>query len=231
MSPPTTIPSVNRFITALNAALGKGVLHTLNAASNGADVYEAYLMAIVIRAAKDLHMGIAIEDTSGAPKTTLQLRTSPSSITSGNFTHVVLSRPSSTDELLEVHTGIYVQGTSGVRHECDVVILKRDAGLHCRQHPRSDPRSSAVVWAMEAKFYVTNVGLAKAREYFGLNLEMSGKKSRRTALVVTRSTSSVQKLFTHHTPVGHFYSDVYPGQLTVDNLRSYLRQVLGRCLS
>jgi hypothetical protein len=230
MSPPTTIPSVDRFITALDAALNSGIGHTLSAASNGADVYEAYLMAIVIRAAEDLHMGIAIEDTSGTAKTTLQLRTSPSSITSGSFTHVTLSHPSTGDELLEVHTGIYVQGTSGVRHECDVVILKRDAGVHCRQHPPSDPRSSAVVWAMEAKFYVTNVGLAKAREYFGLNLEMSGKTSRRTALVVTRSTSSVQQLFSHHTPVGHFYSDVYPGQLAANNLRSYLRQVLERCL-
>jgi hypothetical protein len=231
MSPVGPIPNISAFIAAINAALGSGVGHTLSAASQGADVYEAYLMAIVIRAATDIHMGIAIEDTSASPQTTLRLRTTPSSIVFGNFTHAVLSRPGGTDEVLEVHTGVYVQGTSGARHECDVLILKRDAGLHCRK-ALSDPRSADVVWAMEAKFYVANnVGLAKAREYFGLNLEMSGNRSRRTALVVTRSADSIQKLLSHHTPPGHFYRDVYPGQLPVEDLRAYLRQVLTRYLA
>jgi hypothetical protein len=230
MSPAVPIPNISAFIAAINAALGSSVGHTLSAASHGADVYEAYLMAIVIRAATDIHMGIAIEDTAGSSQTMLRLRTSPSTITFGNFTHAVLSRPGGTDEMLEVHTGVYVQGTSRVRHECDVVILKRAAGLRCRRVP-SDPRSADVVWAMEAKFYADNVGLAKAREYFGLNLEMSGKRSRRTALVVTRGADSMQKLLAHHTPPGHFYRDVYPGQLTVDDLRGHLRQVLTRYLA
>lgn len=231
MSAAVPIPSVTAFIAALAAALGTGTGHTLSAASSGADVYEAYLMALVIRAATDIEMGIAIEDTAGAPQTTLQLRTTPSSINFGKFTHAVLSRPGGADEMLEVHTGVYVVGTSGARHECDILLLKREAGLQCRQK-HSDPRSSAVVWAMEAKFYVANnVGLAKAREYFGLNMEMSGNKSRRTALVVTQSANSVQKMFAHHTPAGYFYRDVYPGQLAVEDLRGYLRQVLTRYLA
>ena len=187
-------------------------------------------MAIAIRAATDIKMHVKLEDANGAPQTKLRLRTTPSSINFGNFTHAVLSWPSENDGLFEVHTGVYVRGTSKARHECDVVILKRDAGLHCRQK-RDDPQSKAVVWAMEAKFYVTkNVGLAKAREYFGLNLEMSGNSSRRTALVVTRSADSVQKLFSHHTPPGHFYREVHPNDLTVDDLRAHIRQVLRRYL-
>jgi hypothetical protein len=143
----------------------------------------------------------------------------------------VLSTPGGTDEVLEVHTGVYVQGTSGARHECDVLIVKREAGLRCRKK-LANPRSADVVWAIEAKFYVAkNVGLAKAREYFGLNLEMSGSRSRRTALVVTRSADSVHKVLAHHTPPGHFYTDVYPGQLTVEDLRAQLRQVLTRYLA
>jgi hypothetical protein len=230
-SPTVPIPSVSAFVNALKAALGTGIGHALSAASNGADVYEAYLMAIVLNAATDIGMSIALEDTSGATQTTLTLRTAPSSITSGSFTHAVLSGPSGA-EVLEVHTGVYVKGTSGAFHECDVVILKREAGVRCRKPPHSDPHSSAVVWAMEAKFYVAeNVGIAKAREYFGLNLEMSGNTSRRTALVVTQSANSVQKVFAHHTPAGYFYRGVYPGQTAVEDLRGFVRQVLLRQLA
>jgi hypothetical protein len=85
---------------------------------------------------------------------------------------------------------------------------------------------------MEAKFYVqNNVGIAKAREYFGLNLELTGNSGRRTALVVTRSGDSVEKVFARHTPVGHFYRGVYPGQLSADNLRAHVRQILTRYLA
>jgi hypothetical protein len=225
------IPSVNAFIAAIEAALGSGVGHALSATPHGADVYEAYLMAIVMTAATDIGMHVAIEDSGGSPQTMLRLRTTPSSISFGNFTHAVLSRAGEPRGVLEVHTGVYVQGTSGAHHECDVVVLKRDAGLHCRMK-RDDPRSSAVVWAMEAKFYVTsNVGLTKAREYFGLSLEMSGNSSRRTALVVTRSANSVQKVFARHTPAGYFYQGVYPGELAVDDLRGHIRQVLRRHLA
>ncbi len=96
----------------------------------------------------------------------MQLRTSPSRIGSGNFTHLVLSRPGGAG-LLEVHSGIYVTGGSGAEHECDVAVIYRDEGNACRAKGIS-PRSRGVLWAMEAKFYVAaNVGLSKAREYFG----------------------------------------------------------------
>lgn len=231
MTPASPIPGLQAFLDALDTALGKSVGRTLTSASHASDVYEAYLFAIVLHAAMDCGLIVRLEDTAGRATTTLRLRTAPSHIDSGNFTHAILARPDGTEEL-EVHTGVYVQGTSGAEHECDVVVLQRSERRQRQRQSRRSPRSSSVVWAMEAKFYVqNNVGIAKAREYFGLNLELSGNSGRRTALVVTRSGDSVEKVFARHTPAGHFYRGVYPGQLSADNLRAHVRQILTRYLA
>ncbi|MBA3430863.1 MAG: hypothetical protein H0U16_05220 [Actinobacteria bacterium] len=229
-TPPGPIPEVHALVTALTAALTPAIPHTLTAASKGADVYEGYLMTRVLLAAMDVGLSIDLEDTDGKPATTLQLRTSPGSIHAGPYTHAVLSRADGTEEL-EVHTGVKVQGTSSAVHECDVLVIKRAEGEKCRRDNRH-PKSSNVVWAVEAKFYVTNsVGIDKAREFFGLSLEMSGNAGRRVTLAVTRSTPMVGRMFKHHTVTGHFYSGVYPGQPMELDFDAQIRQVFIRHLA
>jgi hypothetical protein len=226
--PAAPVPGLAAFLASLTAALGPGLPHTLTGAAAGDDVYEAYLMARILRVAMGLGFGIGLEDTNGAPAAALQLRTSPGSIHNGPYTHAVLLQPAGTGEDLEVHTGVKVRGTSGAPHECDVLILKRGEGIACRAANRH-PRSAKVVWAVEAKFYVVdNVGVDKAREYFGLNLEMSGQSGRRLTLVVTKSTPNVKRIFVRHTPTGHFYRGVYPGQVVERDFDAQMRQVLDR---
>src|SRR3954468_11883488 len=92
-APGGPVPGVAAFLASLTATLGPGIPHALTGAASGDDVYEAYLMARIIRAAMGLGFGVVLEDTTGAPAAALQLRTSPGSIYNGPYTHAVLTQP------------------------------------------------------------------------------------------------------------------------------------------
>ena len=233
---PPVPPTVAALLAQITALLPAGLPTSLTAASKGADAYEGYGFALALAAAHDVGLTVTYEDGTGAAfapsaASPITLRTSPSHITTGNFTHAVLSVngvPS-----FEVHTGIYIGGTSRAEHECDVVILRRAGGVAARaEPPQGLPRAAHVVWAFEAKFYDgATVGIDVGREYLGLNAEVGGGSSRRTSLYVTKCRSSVRRLLAYHGRVGTLFVGVGPTTDAEDNLRAHLRGVFDKAIA
>lgn len=63
------------------------------AATAGNDLYEAFLFALVLRAARSEGYQISFADGQGRPPITFRLRRAPGRLSSGGtFTHAVLSR-------------------------------------------------------------------------------------------------------------------------------------------
>ncbi len=238
MSPlPLGPPTVATLIAQIVALLPGGLPTSLTAASHGADAYEGYGFALAVAAANDVGLAVTYEPRNGpafvpSAASPITLRTTPSHITTGNFTHAVLALngvPS-----FEVHTGIYVRGTSHAQHECDVVLLRRSGGVAARaaMPPPGLPRAADVIWALEAKFYNgANVGIDIGREYLGLNADVGGGSSRRTSLYVTRCRPSVRRLLAHHGRVGTLFAGVGPTTTAEANLRSHLRGVLEKAIA
>lgn len=237
MSPvPPTSPTVAALTAQIIALLPGGLPTSLTAASKGADAYEGYGFALAVAAANDVGLAVTYEDGTGtafapSPALPITLRTSPSYMTTGNFTHAVLAVDGVAS--LEIHTGIYVAGTSRAEHECDVVILRRAAGVAARAAPPVGlPRARDVIWAFEAKFYDgATVGIDIGREYLGLNADVGGGSSRRTSLYVTKCRPSVRRLLVHHGRVGTLFEGVGPTSDAEDNLRSHLRGVFEKAVA
>lgn len=184
-----TTPSI---LVEVSNALGK-IPTTLNAASQGADVFEAYIFTLVLRAASLEGATVSFENVDESAVGVLRLRTSPGHIWSTNqiYSHAVLifeGRPE-----LEVHTGVYLSGCSGLIHEADVLVVLRDEAKVCRAE-KVPPRSKRAVVAIECKFYSSNLGIALGRGFVGLCSDLSARE----AIFVTNTQgTSVEKLLTH----------------------------------
>jgi len=142
------------------------------------DLYEAYLFGLVLRAAKNVGFRVSFEDARG-PAKVIKLRASPGRIMGyhklgTNFTHAVLEhvdRPP-----LELHTGVRISGKSRVAHEADLLLLKKTDADYVRDK-NVIPQSSKALLHVEAKFYSKIVGLNLAREFLGLNADISAQNS------------------------------------------------------
>jgi hypothetical protein len=164
-----------------------------NAASN-ADLYEAYTLSIVADGARSEGGTVSILDNAGNPATTLLLRSGPSDIftTTQAFTHLRIAFPSVPP--LEVHVGIYVGGRSGVKHECDVVVLPQNEAEACRLN-QVVPKHSSLIFAVECKYYASGLGLNLARSFIGLSSEILRSD---TCFVSNIQADSVDKVFEQH---------------------------------
>lgn len=167
---------------------------SLTGASAGSDLYEAYLLTLIIRAARQEKAKISYGTVSGNPARQFVFRTSPGNLysTAQNYTHVIIQFDGKPD--LEAHVGVYVTGRSQVPHECDVVVLDRDDAENCRRS-NSHPRRSSVVFSVEAKFYSDTLPLPLGRGFIGLARDMVFY---RTCFVATTSSATVTRLLTNH---------------------------------
>jgi hypothetical protein len=95
--------------------------------------------------------------------------------------------------LLEVHTGVYVSGKSGLIHEADVLVLLADEADTCRGND-VPPRSHQTLLAVECKFYSSGLQLGLARGFVGLCSDLS---SRECFFVTNTTALSVEKLLAH----------------------------------
>jgi hypothetical protein len=86
----------------------------------------------------------------GPTRGRISLRTSPGSVSAGSYSHALIS---SSRDRVELHTGIYVEGGSGAKHEIDVVAIDVGAG---RRGPLS---YESLRWGMEAKLYAATKAL------------------------------------------------------------------------
>ncbi|WP_394617333.1 hypothetical protein JNUCC0626_48355 [Lentzea sp. JNUCC 0626] len=145
-------------------------------ASAGDDLYEAFLFALVLRAARAEGYEVGLEDGTGRPPAVVRLRRSPGRLYSSQaFTHAVLTLSGTAKPPLAVHTGVAVAGKSKVAHEADVVVLQQPAAERCRQLG-TDPQSSKAVMVVEGKVYRKQpVGLGTGREFLGLDSDLSTK--------------------------------------------------------
>ena len=185
-------------ISEITSVLGTAISSAPVAASALPDVFEAYVLTLLIRAARDEGATVSFKDCSYKPATSLTLRTSPGYIYSkaNNYTHCLIEfngRPA-----LEAHTGIKVAGKSGVLHEFDVALLDRAEAENCRLNSVS-PRSSRILVGVECKFYTSALQLHLARGFVGLVADISTESP---FFVSNTSSTSVDKLLSHRVKNG-----------------------------
>jgi hypothetical protein len=173
-------------------AIRKDLLNDINAALVGAasggyktraavsDIYEVYILTLVIKAARAEGAVISYRDANDNPTSKFVFRTGPGFIFPRNpmrrkFTHAVLEFPGK--DPLEAHVGIYVAGNSGVLHECDVSVVDLNEAQKCRLlvPAKVAPHARKVLLATECKFYKSGLRLNLARSFVGLTADFSGK--------------------------------------------------------
>ncbi|SRR5712691_2458782 len=112
---------VDDLLRELRTHLGAAVSYTTASAAN--DIYEGFLFSLVVATARKSGAVIRYEDVRGNKARNLTFRTSPGQLysTRQDYTYAVIEFGRA--PALEVHVGVKVQGTSGVEHECDVLVL------------------------------------------------------------------------------------------------------------
>jgi hypothetical protein len=213
------MPLTSRLVAEIRSALGAAVTPSLTSTSLPSDVYEAYLFSQVILAARTEGALVRLEGISGPPHPFV-FRTSPGHLSSRrrNYGFAVLAFPGCPE--LEVHAGVRIAGKSNVLHECDIsVIDRREAELCRRSTLRLAPRSSKVCVAIEAKYYVAELGLHLGREFLGLVRDIS---ARRTFFVFNRDAKSIERLLAHRNEL--WEHRIVPGQtVAVTRLQNALQ--------
>ena len=161
-------------------------------------------------------MSASFGDATGAPRKSLILRTSPSSVWSQahKFTHATLSWRGRAR--LEAHLGIYVKAGSGVSHEADVVVIEATEAARARVQ-RSDPRVNQAAVVIEAKFYSSNVRLRTGREFLGLVTDLGGGPP---IFVASSPGGSVHRLLSYRSKSAHF--ELIPESPQENELKSHI---------
>lgn len=167
----TATDLLQRIQAALQGATAAG----LNIASKTWDLYEAYLFGLVLNAARAEGATVTYENVTGALVANLVFPTSPRFLktSTAGYTHAVLTFGSPVPDL-EVHTGVYVAGSSGCVHELDVLVVRRDAAAAVRSAAvaKGTPRAKDLVLLLEAKFYeLTKLGISETRDFWGLQAD------------------------------------------------------------
>lgn len=190
------MPIRANLLAEIQYALLPATTPNLTARSQGSDLYEAYIWSIVVMAARAEGAAVEFWNVLGnRVRGNFCFRTAPGHIysTTHPYSHAVISFPNCPD--LEAHTGVYVAGKSGIKHECDVAVLYGDEAFTCRRE-NVHPRSSQVVLAAECKYFVqSTMGVDLARSFLGLTVEI--RQGNRFFVAVSES-ASVETLFAHH---------------------------------
>jgi hypothetical protein len=202
----------------IRGALGAAIAPSLTTASAGDDLFEAFLLAKLVEAAKLEGATVTYRDVTGRAATVLVLRTSPGQIysTRQNYGHAVIefgARPA-----LEAHTGIFVTGVSGVPHECDLALLHLTEAENCRRN-RTVPRRHTLIMAVEAKFYSARLKLDLARSFIGLGKDI-GKN---TAFMSNSESPLVARMLNKHAS-RKWYERITPDE--AERVTAYFRDVL-----
>lgn len=179
----------------IQSALASVPSGNLGSVSAGEDLYEAYVWALVLKAARDEGATIRLGSRTGGLPTSFWFRTSPSSIfsTAHNYCHAEIQFPGR--PILEAHIGIFVAGRSQVPHECDVAVLYKSEADICRSSS-VHPRSGKVILTAECKYYINStIGINLGRSFLGL-LHDIYKGDR--YFVATSNSPSVSMLFSKH---------------------------------
>jgi hypothetical protein len=181
-------------IDEINDFLAKAAAAGYSEPSATNDVYENYIWALCLKAARRQDATIRYEDVYERGATNLVFRTSPGAIysTAHPYTHAVIEFAGCPP--LEAHIGIRVTGKSRVLHECDVAILDREESRLCRTN-QVHPRAGKVLLAAECKFYTSAIQLYLGRSFLGLTSDIHRKER---YFITNGQSPSVKKLIAHH---------------------------------
>ncbi|OII62547.1 hypothetical protein BJP40_27335 [Streptomyces sp. CC53] len=162
--------AVNQLIGEIKGFLAAGGL-SYNAASKPSDVYEGFIFSLIVATASRHGATVRYEDVYGAQVSNLVFRTGPGHLygDSQPFTHAVIEFDGA--PALEVHLGVFVTGSSGVLHECDVLVLPAEEAALSREQDVA-PRGSQSILIVECKYYVSNLGIGLARNFEGLRADI-----------------------------------------------------------
>lgn len=213
-----TLPPLSDLLNQIQIAIGASTTPSLTTASAGSDIFEAYVLSIIIEAAQREGGAVTFRNVDGSVPTVFTFRTSPGHIwwDSQPYTYARIEFPGS--PMLEAHMGVYVTGKSGLIHEADVLVLLGEEAELARQN-QVPPRSRRAIIAGECKFYASNLRLGLGRAFVGLCSDLSSRE----CFFVTNATSvSVEKLLTHQRK--KWQSRVEPSQaVVVERLRNSLQ--------
>jgi hypothetical protein len=184
--------------------------------SHGSDIFEAYILTLVVAAARFEGGTVTYETVNGTAPAQFFFRTSPGHIYSRlhPYTHAIIdfgTRPP-----LEAHVGILVAGRSHVPHECDVAVLDRAEAEDCRRN-RTEPRSTKLTLSVEAKFYTTTLSLNLARAFIGLISDLSTSFP---CFVANTTSPSAMRLLAARKD-RDWFDQVMAGRPSVDLLRAF----------
>lgn len=186
-------------LQAIHAALSSAATLGYNSASAAHDVYEGYVLTLLVQAAVAKGWSWSLRDGSNAPTKKAVFRLGPGRLPSGNFTHVHLSQVGKAS--LEAHIGVKVAGKSPVVHEFDLLVLTEAVADHCRK-TNTDPTHTNTVVHAEAKYYGGNLSLPTGRAVVGLavdcGLATSASFIARSVLVTNQNGATVEKLIQHY---------------------------------
>ncbi|MFE3198485.1 hypothetical protein [Embleya sp. NPDC059237] len=154
----------------IRALLATGRI-SYQSASDIWDVYEGFIFSLVVATASRHGATVTYENVKGVRVKDLVFRTSPGQLYSDGaaYTHAVVRFDGAPP--LEVHVGVRVQGTSGVLHECDVLVLPAAEATLSRVQ-RIAPRGSQCVLVIECKYYTSGLGIGQARNFEGLRADI-----------------------------------------------------------
>lgn len=168
------------------------------------DIYEGYVLSLLLKAAKNQHWQWQLRDGKGNATSKVLFRLGPGRLPSGDFTHALLTKSGKVD--LEAHIGVKVVGkapyvktkkkkSASVVHEFDLLVLSSTVANFCRRMG-SDPSRSSVVMHAEAKYYGGNLPLPLGRAIVGLAAEcdLAGK----SVLVTNQNGPTVEDLVAHY---------------------------------
>lgn len=190
--------------------------------SAGNDLYEAFLFALMLRAARAEGYRISFANRVGRAPREFRLRRSPGRLSTGEFTHAILTLPNTSKDPLEVHTGVALIGRSKVSHEADVLVLPTSDAQRCRQLGIDPPSHDAEV-VVEGKYYRNEpLSLGMGRQFLGLDADLSTPPIKIFAATVT--SQSVVHLLSGRKKL--FEVGVLPGRKAERDLQERFAQAL-----
>lgn len=209
-------------LNEIRAALGGSIAPDLKTASAASDIFEAYVFAQVLNAARAELASIEYKDVLGGTPAIFCFRTSPGYISSKErlYTHAVITFPGRPP--LEAHLGIRVTGRSGVLHECDVAVLHQSEAEVCRNNPQTHPRFQKVLIGAECKYYVKNIKLDLVRSFVGLIADLGAEDRYFIVNTSLESLTSVKKYLVKRTK--RWEHEIVPGSYAaLSRLRGLLQ--------
>lgn len=215
----------------VETALGLAVDLGYASKAKNHDLYEAYVLTLLLLAAASAGWKIELRDGWGHTVTAPLFRLGPGRITARHYTFARMTKPGRAT--LEAHLGVKVSGQAPVGistptksgrllHEFDLIVLPEAIATACRA-TGDDPDHTAVKIHAEMKFYTGRLSLPLGRASIGMALEcgLSGK----SALITNQLGYTVQDLVQHHSVAFRF--NVLPSNPTAEwHVKNWLSTLL-----